>query len=137
VKKPISVLTIDTIHQAREIISISKKNGIIPTLHIKNYIIKGFGLEFIYTFKKMLQLKYGKSSFKLYIDSGNDYGLSIDLANNKIDYIKLRANKLILNKIKSITNKNRVLLNPNSNIVDFRKIKNIKSKLSKIYEEIK
>ena len=40
-----------------------------------------------------------------------------------IHYLKIKTNKIILEKIKQIAKKNKVLLNPNFNIVDTRKIK--------------
>ena len=53
-----------------------------------------------------------------YVDSGYDYGLSILLIRENIKYIKLKANKIILKKIDTICKKNKVLLNPDFNIVD-------------------
>ena len=125
--------TIDTIEQADQIISESKKYKIKPIIHIKNYLVKGFGSDYILIFQNILIFRFGKSSFKLYVDCGYDHGLSIDLTLKKIDYLKLKANSLILFKIKNITNKNRVLLNPSFNVVDCRNIKNIKLKIYKIY----
>ena len=60
------------------------------------------------------------------------------MANEKIDYLKLKSNSIILSKIKNIAFKNRVLLNPAFNIVDCRNRKNINLKLRKLYsKEIK
>ena len=132
-KKKIFVFTIDTLEQAEQIIFESKLHKIKPILHIKNYLIKGFGSDFILTLQNMLISKFGKSSFKFYVDCGYDHGLSIDLALKKIDYIKLKANSLIVSKIKNITKKNKVLLNPSFHVVDCRNIKNIKLKILKIY----
>ena len=85
----------------------------------------------------MLISKFGKSSFKLFIDCGFDSSLSIRMAIKKIEYIKLRGNSIILKKIREIADKNRVLLNPSFNIVDCRKIKNINLKIKKIYSREK
>ena len=57
------------------------------------------------------------------------------MASNKIDFIKLKGNLNTLKKVKNITNKNRVLLNPSFNIVDCRNLKNINLKLKKLYFE--
>ena len=132
-KKKKIAFTIDTFEQASQIILESKKYKIKPVIHIKHYIIKGFGSDFILTFFNLLAYKFGKSSFKFYIDCDQDYGLCIDLTLKKIDYIKLKANSLILSKIKNITIKNRVLLNPSFHVVDCRNIKNIKLKIYKVY----
>ena len=132
-KKKLFAFTINTHNQAEKIILEAKIYKIKPILHLKNYIIKGFGIDFILTFQKMLISKFGKSSFKLFIDCGFDKGFSIKLLSQKIDYIKLQSNPIILSKIKNIANKNKVLLNPSFNIVDCRNRKNIKLKLKKIY----
>ena len=57
------------------------------------------------------------------------------MANEKIDYLKLKSNSIILSKIKNIAFKNRVLLNPSFNIVDCRNRKNISLKLKKLYSK--
>ena len=130
-KKKNFVFTIDTLSQAEEVISEAKLNKIKPILHIKNYLIKGFNSEFIIALQNMLISKFGKSSFKLYVDCGYDPSLSINLALKKIDYIKLKGNSLILSKIKNIAKKNRVLLNPSFHVVDCRNIKNVKLKINR------
>jgi len=138
VKKKQIAFTINTLEQAENIILETKIYNIIPILHFKNYILRGFGSEFIRTFKNMLIAKFGKSSFKLYVDCAFDNSLIINMAKEKIDYIKFRGNIIILKKIKNIANKNNVLLNPSFNIVDCRNRKNINLKIKKIYaREIK
>ena len=72
----------------------AKTYKIIPILHFKNYILKGFGSEFIIKFLKNLISKFGNSSFKLFVDCGFDNSLSINMATKKIEYIKLRGNLL-------------------------------------------
>ena len=57
------------------------------------------------------------------------------MANEKIDYLKLKSNPIILSKIKNIAFKNRVLLNPSFTIVDCRNRKNINLKLQKLYSK--
>jgi hypothetical protein len=85
----------------------------------------------------MLVSKFGKSSFKLFVDCGYNSSLCIRMVDIKIDFIKLRANSIILSKIKNITNKNMVLLNPSFNIIDCRNRKNINLKLKKLYSKDK
>ena len=132
-KKKIDAFTINTLKQAEDIILESKIYKIKPILHFKNYILKGFGYEFVITFQRILIAKFGKSSFKLFVDCGFDSGLAITMAVKKIDYIKLKGNSIILKKYKYIADKNRVLLNPSFNIVDCRNIKNINLKIKKLY----
>ena len=132
-KKKLVAFTINTHEQAENIILESKNYNITPILHFKNYLLKGFGTEFVFTFQDLLISKFGKSSFKFFVDCGFDNSLSISMATKKIDYIKLRGSSIILSKIKNITDKNRVLLNPSFNIVDCRNRKNINLKLKKLY----
>ena len=42
-----------------------------------------------------------------------------------IHYLKIKSNKDIFNKINQVAKKNKVLLNPNFDIQDFSKIKNL------------
>ena len=131
--KKLVAFTTSKLDQAKDIILATKIYKIKPILHFKYYILSGFGPEYILTFQKILISKFGKSSFKLFIDCGFDSSLSIRMAIKRIEYIKLRGNSIILKKIRDIANKNRVLLNPSFNIVDCRNIKNIKLKIKKIY----
>jgi hypothetical protein len=135
VSKKIFAFTINTLEEAESVILGSKTYSIKPTLYFKKYFILGFGAEFILTFRKMLISKFGQSNFKLFVDCGSDQSLAIKMANEKIDYLKLKSNAIILSKIKSIAFKNRVLLNPSFNIVDCRNRKNISLKLKKLYSK--
>ena len=132
-KKKIYAFTVDTLEQAEDVILENKIYKIKPILHLKYYLLRGFGSEFVLTFQKILISRFGKSSFTLYVDCGFDSGLCISMSIKKIEYIKLRGNSVILKKIRDITNKNRVLLNPSFNIVDCRIIKKINSKIKKLY----
>jgi len=127
--------SINTYNQAKNVIKELTKFKVIPILHIKNYTIKRFGIDWLISLKELLENDFPSSSFKFFVDSKFDYSLSINLANNSIDFIQLRSNQNILNKIKQICNKNRVLLNPSFRIVDLTNIKNVNKKLSKIYLE--
>ena len=127
--------TINTLQEAEFVILASKSYKIKPILYLKKYFLLGFGAEFILTFREMLISKFGKSNFKLFVDCGSDQSLAIKIANEKIDYLKLKSNSIILSKIKNIAFKNRVLLNPSFNIVDCRNRKNISLKLKKLYSK--
>ena len=137
-KKKLFAFTINTLEEAESIILGSKIYKIKPILHFKKYFLLGFGAEFILTFREMVIYKFGKSSFKLFVDCGFDQSLAIKMANKKINYLKLKNNSIILSKINNIAYKNRVLLNPSFTIVDCRNRKNINLKLRKLYsKEIK
>tara|TARA_Y100001970_G_C14248037_1_gene869699 strand:+ start:4164 stop:4574 length:411 start_codon:yes stop_codon:yes gene_type:complete len=133
VNKKIAAFTINTLCQAEKIILETKKYKIKPIFHFKYYILRGFGSEFVLTFQKELVSKFGKSSFKLFVDCGFDISLGIVMATKKIEYIKVRGNSIILKKFKYIANQNRVLLNPTFNVVDCRNIKKINTKINKMY----
>ena len=135
--KKIFAFTINTLEEAESIILGSKVYKKKPILHFKKYFILGFGAEFILTFKKILISKFGKSNFKLFVDCGSDQSLAINMANKKINYLRLKTNSIILSKINSIAYKNRVLLNPTFNIVDCRNRKNINLKLRKLHSKEK
>ena len=133
--KKLFAFTINTLEEAESVILASKSFKIKPILYFKKYFLLGFGAEFILTFRKILITRFGKSNFKLFVDCGSDQSLAIKMANEKIDYLKLKSNSIILSKIKSIAFKNRVLLNPSFNIVDCRNRKNISLKLKKLYSK--
>tara|TARA_B100000959_G_C14888827_1_gene585767 strand:+ start:501 stop:917 length:417 start_codon:yes stop_codon:yes gene_type:complete len=135
VKKKLVAFTINTLDQAENIILESKIYKITPILYLKKYFLIGFGSDYILTFQDMLISKFGKSSFKLFVDCGFNQSLTIKMANKKINYLKLNGNSIILSKIKNIAKKNRVLLNPSFNIVDCRNRKNISLKLKKLYSK--
>tara|TARA_Y100000741_G_C17815924_1_gene380146 strand:+ start:63 stop:458 length:396 start_codon:yes stop_codon:yes gene_type:complete len=118
---------ISTINQVENLLHHRKKLKTI--IYIKNYLIKGFDIYWLTTFKKLIEKKYKNYDIKFYVNCGSDYGLCINLINYNIDYIKVRTNIKVYNKIKQIAKKNKVLLNPNFNIVDLSKIKNFEKKL--------
>ncbi len=136
-KNKLIAFTVDTLEQAENVIIETQNYNIKPILHFKSYLIIGFGSDFILTFQKMLTSKFGKNSFKFYVDCGSNNGLSINMATKKIEYIKLRGNSIMLSKIQNIASKNRVLLNASFNVVDFRNRKKIHSKIKKIYSKDK
>ena len=107
--------------QFTEIIKKKDKRKIF-IIYIKNYLIKGLGINWLRVFIKLINTKYKNYNIKFYIDSGTDYGLSILIMKENIHYLKIKTNKIILEKIKQIAKKNKVLLNPNFNIVGTRKI---------------
>jgi len=133
VKKESISFSINSYYQAKEVIKSSKKLKFKPILYIKYYLINGFGVDWLLHLKNLLNKEFASNSFKFYVNARYDYGLSILLANNNVDFIKLKTNLIILKKINQICKKNRVLLNPSFRIVDLSNIKNIENKIFKIY----
>ncbi len=133
--KKLFAFTINTLEEAESVILASKTYKIKPILHFKKYIVLGFGIEFILTFREILITRFGESNFKLLVDCGSDQSLAIKMANDKINYLKLQNNYVVLSKINNIAFKNRVLLNSPFNIVDCRNRKNIKQKFKKLYSK--
>lgn len=132
-KKKSFAFTVNTLEQAEKIILETEFYNIKPVIHLKNYLVRGFGTDYILNFKSILINKFGKSGFKIFVDCGFDSSIGISMATKKIDYIKLRGNLSIISKIKNITDKNRVLLNQSFNIIDCRHTKNIRLKIEKLY----
>jgi len=126
---------INSIHQAFEVISICKKNNIIPILYIKFYLINGFGTDWINGFNNLLLKNYNKNDYKLFIECKENYGLFISLVRLKIKYLFVNGNNDILLRLKQIAKINNVIINPKFDIIDITKIKNIKLKVKKILIE--
>ncbi|MBI04651.1 MAG: hypothetical protein CMI96_02415 [Pelagibacteraceae bacterium] len=127
---------INTLNQAEKVLKFFINKKIKPIIYIRNYIIKGFGYDWIVNFKQLLESKFNKN-FYIYADAGYDFGLCTILINNKINYIKIKSNKNIMKKLQQIAKKNKVLLNPNFNIVDLSNLKNLEKKLEILTLDIK
>jgi len=116
--------SIDTYLQFQKLIEFKNNKRKIFIIFIKNNLIKGFGTIWLNQFIKLIKKNYSEYNIKFYVDAGRDQGLSLLILNENIDYLKIKTNKIILNKIRQIAKKNKVLLNPNFNILDVSKIKN-------------
>ncbi len=119
--------SINTLNQVEELIKLKNDKRIKLIIFIKNYLVKGFGIEWLNTIIKLIKKKYSQYNIKFYVDAGDDHGLSILILRENIDYLKLKSNKIILIKIKQIAKKNKVLLNPKFDVVDLSKIKNYRN----------
>ena len=117
-------VTINTYFELIKLIKLKKNKKKILIIYIKNYLIKGFGIEWLNKFIKIVKKKHKQYNIKFYVDSGNDHGLSILLLREEIKYLKLKSNKTILSKISQIAKKNKVILNPNFSVIDLSKLKN-------------
>ena len=120
---------VSTLTQIENLIELRKSKFKTSIILIKYFLIKGFGVEWLRSLINNINKKYKTHVIKFFVDSGYDQGLSILLTHENIDYIKLKNNKIILNKINQIAKKNKVLLNPSFDVVDLTKIKNIQKKL--------
>ena len=121
---------INTYEQFEKLIKYKKNKKKILVIYIKNYLIKGLGINWLKALIKLIKKNYSEYNIKFYIDAGYDYGLSILLIGENIDYLKLKSSKVVLIKINQIAKKNKVLLNPNFDVVEVSKIqKNEKMKI--------
>ena len=121
---------INTYEQFEKLIKYKKNKKKILVIYIKNYLIKGLGINWLKALIKLIKKNYSEYNIKFYIDAGYDYGLSILIIRENIDYLKLKSSKVILIKINQIAKKNKVLLNPNFDVVEVSKIqKNEKMKI--------
>ena len=120
-------ISINTYLQLTNLIKLKKNKRTILIIFIKNYLIKGFGIEWLNNFINIIKKNYKEYNIKFYVDSGNDHGLSILLLKENINYLKLKSNKTILSKINQIAKKNKVILNPNFSVIDLSKLKNYKN----------
>ncbi|RPG36819.1 MAG: hypothetical protein CBD85_003370 [Gammaproteobacteria bacterium TMED225] len=120
---------VSTLTQIESLIELRKSKSKSSIILIKYFLIKGFGVEWLRSLINYINKKYKTHNIKFFVDSGYDQGLSILLTQENIDYIKLKNDKIILNKINQIAKKNKVLLNPTFDVVDLTKIKNMQKKL--------
>jgi len=115
--------------QAKEILDICYKKKIEPIFFINHNLAVGLGSSWLKELINMLNNEFGNKNFKIYVDTKKNYGLFLDLIDKKIDYLGVKANKILIKKLSELAKLNRVLINPDFSIVDISKIKNIISKL--------
>ena len=96
-------------------------------------MVNGFGPDWIKEFNNLLAQKFSKKKFKLFVDCKKNYGLFINLVEQKIDYLKIDAKKETYKRLNQIAKKNKVSLNPKFSVLDFSKIKNIDLKIEKSF----
>jgi len=122
---------VNNIHQATETILICRKNKILPIFCIKYYLIYGFGPDWIKEFRNLLHKRFNKKDFKILIDCKNNYGLFINLIQQKIDFLQIRADLKTLFRLRNIAKKNKVTVNPKISIINLSNIKNIELKINR------
>lgn len=128
--------TINNYFQAVEIIKIAKINKIVPTLFINYFLAEHLGVDWIHEFHRILQVEFQSKDFKLYVDAKKNYGLFINLIEQKINYIKIQADKKTLTRLNQIAKLNKVLINPSFSIVNLSNYKNRSAKLKKLYNKV-
>jgi len=126
---------INSYDQAVNTITICHNQKIFPIIYIKYFMVNGFGSDWIKQFNNLLKKKFSKKKFKIFVDCKSNYGLFINLVEQKIDYLKVDAKKETYNRLKQIANRNKVLLNPQFNVIDLSKIKNIDLKIKRKYSK--
>ena len=124
---------INSYNQAVKIIIACQKRKIFPIIYIKYFIINGFGPDWIKEFNNLLEQKFSKKKFKLFVDCKKNYALFINLVEQKINYLKVDAKKETYKKLNQIAKKNKVLINPKLSVLDFSKIKNIDLKFKRFF----
>ena len=122
---------VNTINQALKTTSICNNNKILPIFFIQFYIINGFGSDWIIEFRNLLLKNFSKNTFKIFADCKKNYGLFINLAQHKINYLKVNGDKNTLIRLSQIAKKNKISINPKIAVMDIRNIKNIESKINK------
>ena len=122
---------INSYFQAVKTIIVCHNNKILPIIYIKYFIINGLGSDWLKEFNILLGKQFSKKAFKLCVECKQNYGLFINLVEQKIDYLIVDAKKGTLNKLKQIAKKNKVSLNPKISVLDLSKIKNIDLKIKK------
>ena len=96
-------------------------------------MINGLGTDWVKELNNLLEQKFSRKKFKVFVDCKKNYGLFINLVEQKIDYLKVDAEKETFKRLNQIAKKNKVSLNPKFNVLDFSKIKNIDLKMEEIF----
>ena len=85
-KKNYLFFNVNNIYQAIEVILICKTKKIQPVFCIKFFLIDGLGPDWIIEFRNLLLKKFNKRDFKILVDCSKNYGLFINLVQQKIDF---------------------------------------------------
>ena len=124
---------INSYNQAVNIIINCQKRKIFPIIYIKYFMINGLGTDWVKELNNLLEQKFSRKKFKVFVDCKKNYGLFINLVEQKIDYLKVDAKKENYKKLNQIAKKNKVLINPKFSVLDFSKIKNIDLKFKRSF----
>lgn len=124
--------SINSFYKAEKTIECCIEKKIFPIVFIKYFIVNGFGYEWVIELRNLLEKKFTRKKFDIYVDCKKNYGLFICLVENKIDYLKIDAKNDTYERLNEIAKKNRVLLNPKFSIVDLDKVREINKKINKL-----
>ena len=122
-------LLINTYYQSTEILNIYKNSKIIPIFYFKYNLINKLSVNWLLELICMLENQFGSKKVKTYVEVKKNYGLFINLVEEKIDYLEVKSEDVMLTNLKSIAKVNKVLINPNFSILDLTKSKNIKMQI--------
>ena len=125
-------LSINTYKQALEVLNICKSSKIIPIFYFKYNLINKLSVNWLLELICMLENQFGSKKFKTYVEVKKNYGLFINLVEEKIDYLEVKSEDEMLTNLKSIAAVNKVLINPNFSILDLTKSKNIKIQIKNL-----
>ena len=131
-KSKINCLSVNTYSQAFEVLNIHKSTKKIPIFYFKYNLINKLSINWLLELIYILENKFGSNKFKTYVNVKRNYGLLINLVEEKINYIEVHADEELLNKLKSIAKINKVIINPDFSIIDLTKSKNIKIKIDSL-----
>ena len=124
-------LGINSYHQAVSILQIFKKEKKKPIFYIKFYLIQNLGIDWLIELKNMLSEEFGQGNFMFFIDIKKNYGLCINLIEEKFNFIKVIGDESSIKRLNEIAKLNKVLINPDFSVVDISNTKNILIKLKK------
>ena len=124
---------INSYNQAVNVIITCQKRKIFPIIYIRYFMVNGFGSDWIKEFNNLLEKRFSKKKFKLFVDCKKNYGLFINLVEQKIDYLKVDAKNETYKRLNQIAKKNKVSLNPKFSVLDFSKIKNVDLKFKRSF----
>ena len=127
-------VSINNIHQAFKILFLCEKKNYLPIFCIKFFLIDGFCPDWIIEFRNLLLKKFNKRDFKILVDCRKNYGLFINLVQQNIDFLQINVDPKTLFRLKNIAKKNKVTVNHKISIINLANIKNIKSKIQKMYK---
>ena len=101
------IFAINSYYQAFKTINSCHSRKIFPIIFIKYFIIDGFGVDWFKEFNNLLEKKFSRKKFKVFVDCKKNYGLFISLVEQKIDYLKVDAEKDTFKRLNQIAKKIR------------------------------
>ena len=122
-------------YQAKEVVSICKKFKTIPYIVFKYYLVKKLGIHWIKEIRNLLNKEFNKKEFNIVLDCQKNPALAVICISYGFFFLKFHGNKILIKNIKSINNKNLLIINPKIRIIDLKKIKNCNRYISRIMNQ--